>query len=340
MELVFEAASEEAPGARWQALFRARWPAYKAWYLAEGIAARPTYLRCRTALRRHMPELVPVYEHLCALAGGSDLSARFLSLYRPPPYISGCSQAVWRGGEPVLIRNYDYDPRLCDGLILDTAWSGGRVIAAIDCLWGCLDGINEAGLAVSLSFGGRRAVGDGFGIPIVLRYVLEFCGTAAEAAEVLRRVPTHMAYNVTAIDRTGAFFTAQLAPDRPALIGQAPLATNHQGEIEWQRHADATASIERERFLSSLLSKPATSAPQLADAFLRRPLYSRAYERGYGTLYTAIYRPARGEVEYRWPEVSWTFSFAAFEEGVIRIHLLSETVKPMPATVTGGEADA
>jgi predicted choloylglycine hydrolase len=287
-----------------------------------------------------MPELMPIYEHLCALAGGSDLSARFLSLYRPPPYISGCSQAVWRGGEPVLIRNYDYDPRLCDGLILDTAWSGGRVIAAIDCLWGCLDGINEAGLAVSLSFGGRRAVGDGFGIPIVLRYVLEFCGTAAEAAEVLRRVPTHMAYNVTAIDRTGAFFTAQLAPDRPALIGQAPLATNHQGEIEWQRHADATASIERERFLSSLLSKPATSAPQLADAFLRRPLYSRAYERGYGTLYTAIYRPARGEVEYRWPEVSWTFSFAAFEEGVIRIHLLSETVKPMPATVTGGEADA
>jgi hypothetical protein len=82
------------------------------------------------------------------------------------------------------------------------------------------------------------------------------------------------------------------------------------------------------------------SAPQLADAFLRPPLHSQAYERGYGTLYTAIYRPARGEVEYRWPEVSWTFSFAAFEEGVIRIHLLSETVKPMPATVTGGEADA
>ena len=118
--------------------------------------------------------------------------------------------------------------------------------------------MNEAGLAVSLSFGGRRAVGDGFGIPIVLRYVLEFCRTAAEAAEVLRRVPTHMAYNVTAIDRTGAFFTAQLAPDRPALIGEAPLATNHQGEVEWQRHADATASVERERFLSGLLAKPAT----------------------------------------------------------------------------------
>ena len=325
MELVFEALREGVPGARWQALFRARWPAYKAWYLTEGIAARPTYLQCISALRRHMPELMPIYERLCALAGGSDLSARFLSLYRPPPYISGCSQAVWRGGEPVLVRNYDYDPRLCDGLILDTAWCGGRVIAAIDSLWGCLDGMNEAGLAVSLSFGGRRAIGDGFGIPIVLRYVLEFCRTAADAADVLRRVPTHMAYNVTAIDRTGAFFTAQLAPDRPVLISQAPLATNHQGEVEWQRHADATLSIERVRFLVRQLSRRGMSAPQLAEAFLRPPLHSKAYERGYGTLYTAIYRPARGEVEYRWPGLSWTFSFAAFGEGVRRIHLLSET---------------
>jgi predicted choloylglycine hydrolase len=301
MELVFAAVQEQAPGDRWQSLFRPRWPAYKTWYLAEGIAARPTYLQCRTALRRHMPELTPLYERLCALAGGSDLSARFLSLYRPPSYISGCSQAVWRGGEPVLVRNYDFDPRLCDALIMDTAWSNGRVIASVDCLWGCLDGMNQAGLAVSLSFGGRRTVGDGFGIPIVLRYVLEFCRTAAQAAEVLRRVPTHMDYNVTALDRTGAFFTAQLSPDRPALISQAPVATNHQGEVEWQGHADATASLERERFLSDLLAQPATTAPKLADAFLRQPLHSSAYERGFGTLYTAIYRPARGEVEYRWP---------------------------------------
>jgi predicted choloylglycine hydrolase len=117
------------------------------------------------------------------------------------------------------------------------------------------------------------------------------------------------------------------------------VATNHQGEIEWQRHADATASVERERFLSGLLSKTATTAPRLADAFLRPPLHSKAYERGYGTLYTAIYRPARGEVEYRWPDISWAFSFADFGEGVRRIHLPSETAQPMAAVVTGGAAD-
>ena len=195
MELVFDAVQEAEPGPKWRALFHERWPAYRAWYLSEGIEARQTYLACVTALRRHMPELLPVYERLCALAGGSDLSARFLSLYRPPAYITGCSQAVWSSSdgddEPVLIRNYDYSPHLCDGLILDTRWSGGgrRVIAMADCLWGCLDGMNDAGLAVSLSFGGRRVVGDGFGIPVVLRYALEFCATAAEATVVLQRVP-------------------------------------------------------------------------------------------------------------------------------------------------------
>jgi len=327
MEIRFEAVSEAAPGAKWQELFRARWPAYRAWYLTEGIGARPTYLACLTALRRHMPELTPIYERLCALAGGSDLSARFLSLYRPPPYISGCSQAVWHQGEPALIRNYDYAPQLCDGLILDTRWSGTRVIAASDCLWGCLDGMNEAGLVVSLSFGGRPAVGDGFGIPIVLRYVLEFCRAASDAADVLRRVPTHMAYNVTGVDRSGRFFTAYLSPDRPAEITEAPVATNHQRTIEWHRHAEATGSAERERHLSRLLRDPAMTAEKLADAFLRRPLHSSAYERGFGTLYTAIYRPGRGEVEYRWPKLSRTFSFAAFDEGAQPVQLMPGTAR-------------
>ena len=58
-----------------------------------------------------------------------------------------------------------------------------------DGLWGLVDGMNDAGLAVSLTFGGRRVVGDGFGVPLILRYVLQTCATADEAGEVLARVP-------------------------------------------------------------------------------------------------------------------------------------------------------
>ena len=56
------------------------------------------------------------------------------------------------------------------------------------------------------------------------------------------------------------------------------MANNHQGEIEWHHHADATANLERERYLSSLLATPAMTAPKVADAFLRQPLCSSAYE--------------------------------------------------------------
>ena len=93
-----------------------------------------------------------------------------------------------------------------------------------DCLWGLLDGLNHAGLAASLTFGGRRAVGDGFWIPLVIRYLLETCETVAEAQAVLARVPVHAAQNVTLLDRTGAVVTACLSPDREPDFSEVPAA--------------------------------------------------------------------------------------------------------------------
>ncbi|MEO6444518.1 MAG: C45 family peptidase [Gemmatimonadaceae bacterium] len=141
------------------------------------------------ALRTHMPELLPTYERLVELAGGSDSVARLLSLWCPTPYLTACSQAVWRGGPPILARNYDYHPMLWDAVQLVTSWTGRRVVGMSDSLWGLLDGINEDGLVVSLSFGGRKAVGEGFGMPLILRYVLETCRTVEEGVATLLRIP-------------------------------------------------------------------------------------------------------------------------------------------------------
>jgi hypothetical protein len=41
------------------------------------------------------------------------------------------------------------------------------------------------------------------------RHVLEVCGTAEEAVRVLRRIPVHMSYNVTALDRSGRWATVR-----------------------------------------------------------------------------------------------------------------------------------
>ena len=319
MELTFTAFSEDRPGPAWGALFQRLWPAYRRWYLREGIEERPTYLACRRALKAHMPELLSLYEDLCELAGGGDLAARFLSLYRPPAYLSGCSQAVWPGREPLLVRNYDYSPLAFDAAILRTRWLGRTVMGMSDCLIGLIDGMNDAGLAVSLTFGGRRAVAEGFGVPIILRYVLETCDTAAEAARVLARVPSHMAYNVTALDAKGRFVTVYLSADREAIVTNAPVATNHQEHVEWGQHARATATVERERYILQRLMKRDTGQDSFIDAFLRPPLYALGYSRGNGTLFTAAYWPQRRSASYIWPAVEWRLGLEDFTAGTRRI---------------------
>jgi predicted choloylglycine hydrolase len=308
----FRCLREDRPGAAWAALFAEAWPAYERWFLLEGDAARPARSEAEDALARHMPELLPTYRELLALAGDSDLVARFLAHYRPTPYMAGCSQVVSGAAEPFLIRNYDYHPELWEAALVHSAWSKTRVIAMSECLWGVLDGMNEHGLAVSLAFGGRRVVGDGFGIPLVLRYVLEFCRTTRAATEALARIPSHMAYNVSVVDALGTYATVQVAPDRPAAVLRSGVATNHQGHVEWPAHASLTATTERERFLAARLADPEESRERLARRFLERPLYSRDYERAFGTLYTALYLPARGELELTWPGRTLARSFADF----------------------------
>ena len=327
--LTFQAMSEAAPGDKWRGCFQRLWPAYRKWFLSEGIEARQTYLAGFRAFRQYMPELLPTYEQLVELVGGKDLQARFLSFYCPPPYLSGCSQAVWPGDDPMLIRNYDYSPALSDGLILETCWNGRWVVGMSDGLFGLVDGMNESGLALSLTFGGRTIVGDGFGVPLIVRYVLEFCSDARQAAEALKRIPCHMSYNVTVVDRGGRHFTAYLSPDGGTVITDARVATNHQERVEWHRHARATATVERERFLLHRLTLHDEPADRFIAAFEKPPLYSTAYNRGFGTLYTAIYWPRRGEAEFRWPGRIWPQRIGALVEGVRHI------VYPMSAGASG-----
>lgn len=317
MQLVFEAVSEPRPGPKWQALFRRYWPAYRAWYLSRRGPNEPSGREAKQALRRYMPELVPTYERLIELTGGDELAARLLSCYRPPAYLVGCSQAVLSkpGRQRVLVRNYDLDPRLNEGLILHSAWNGRQVIATSEFMWGVADGMNDAGLALSLAFGGSRTVGDGFGIPLILRYVLEVCDDLSDAIEVLGRVPSHMAYNITLLDRHGECATVQVAPNRPARILKLPVATNHQGAVEWAEHARFTATLEREKVLSARIADGPATERDLIRTFLRPPLYNTDYSNGFGTLYTAVYRPDQGTVQWQWPEAGWSQSFATFREG-------------------------
>ena len=151
--------------------------------------------------------------------------------------------------------------------------------------------------------------------------LIESVSTVAEAARVLRRLPVHMAYNILLLDRSGDFTTAYTRPDGSTILYRTPASTNHQDRIAWARHAAATATLERERRLFELLGNRQLSETGFTNAFLQPPLFQTNYHKGYGTLYTAIYRPAAGKVEYRWPNRTLTLGLSDFSDQTVTVEL-------------------
>ncbi len=345
LSLEFRAVIEPTPGPALRAVFRRNWPAYHRWMLKRTDTG-PTAQYGASQLHAHMPELTPIYRAILELVrqdadrrahddtdadggggsgggGGDDDRARFLSLFAPTPIIRGCSQAVFSGdGAPMLIRNYDHAPHLCEGIVLASRWGGVTVNAVTDCLWGALDGVNDAGLVVALAFGGRKVVGHGFAASLIARYLLQTCATVRDALHALARLPVYMAYNFTLLDRAGEHATAYTAPDRPPIFEATPHSTNHQLGVEWPEYAHFTQTIERRAHLAAALTTiPDTRAA--IDTFLRPPLFRYDYRRGSGTLYTALYDPRAPTVSLHWHGQSALFDPDAPRPARVRVRYLT-----------------
>jgi hypothetical protein len=106
-----------------------------------------------------------------------------------------------------------------------------------------------------------------------------------------------------------------LAPDRAPVVRKIPATTNHQKQVEWQQHADATGTIEREQLLFMRLASSWETPQRFIQRFMEPPLYSRDYVRGFGTLYTAIYRPLELSMQLMWPRHVWNKHIHHFQEG-------------------------
>ena len=322
MELVIEAVAEAAPGNEFKRRFERLWPHYRRWYVADGQPERPTFLACERALTRHLPQLLPTWQRVVELVGGGDLEARFLSLYCPPPYITACSQAAWIGEQPYCCATTTTVPRCTRACSGAPAWNGRGVIAMSDCLLGALDGVNDAGLAVSLSFGGSTEVGEGFGAPLLVRYLLEFCATTREASAVLRQCrctwPTTSSSSIAMRD----YVTAFAYPGERTILGTSrpPPITRTDGLAaprRRDRHAGARAPLagppqspahdggraDRGAAAPAPLSDPATITAT-----------ERSTRRSTG--------PALGTVSLHWPaSAPWTQSMSGFAAGSRRVVL-------------------
>jgi predicted choloylglycine hydrolase len=310
---------EPGIGENWLSFYKHSIEEYKKWFLKEGEFNRPDYQTCHMAIKKYMPEFEDFWLDIIKLTNATDLEARLLSFYNPAPYVSGCSQAVWSKPTPILVRNYDYGIELSETRILKSKWFNTAVIASTDCLWGVLDGINEHGLSLSLSFGGSSDRADGFGIPIILRYILEFSKTTNEAVEVLQRVPAHMAYNITIIDAEFNVKTVEITPGKINKVSHIPLAVNHQGDFVLNNYSIFSKSMERKKSLIDKLYNPWMTAEGFIDGFAYAPLFTDNYAEGFGTMYTAIYNPSLKAAEFRWKGINKQVSFTNFLPEVFQV---------------------
>lgn len=312
MTLTFDAVAEPMPGPKWTARWNRSWPAYEAWFIARNGDQGPPRKECRKALKRYMPELVVTYDRLVVLAGGSDRAARFLSTWCPPTYLGGCSLAAVANKKDVrLVRNYDLSPELNEGLLLRTEWSGRAVMGMVEFLWGLSDGINNAGLSVALAYGGRSESGEGFGITTIVRYLLETCDTVDEALSALKRVPSHMAYNLVLADASGQTASVELAPGGGVTVMPTAIATNHQSGKTLADRPAFTRTFERRAHLEQLRRKPR----KLNRQFLKAPLLQNRYAQGFGTLFTAEYDPRQLTLGLTIKGDRWKQAIHEFTEG-------------------------
>jgi predicted choloylglycine hydrolase len=285
---------------RWAAHARGRWPEMEGLLTEDGRTPEGAD-RVRALFRAHMPELAPVLDRL---AGQLDRPAAgaFLTHAALRPFSPGCTQI---GRDGTLLRNYDLRPDQCEGTIVSSHFLR-PVIGMQDMLWGLLDGMNDAGLAISLTWGGRSVYGRGFAILILVRYLLETCETVDEAVERLRRLPVAVPQNLTLVDPSRAV-TVFVGPDIPLTVAPDACAANHQ---------HLPVPDEQERAMGTQERLDAIRAAGVnVPAMLKPPLYRPVDEQGSRTLYTAHYRPLEGRVTYYWPGESWPQSFAGFTSG-------------------------
>jgi predicted choloylglycine hydrolase len=166
--------------------------------------------------------------------------------------------------------------------------------------------MNDAGLAVSLTFGGRFVSGPGFSVLIVVRYLLETCSTVGQALAKLATLPVSLAQNLTLVDPARAV-TAYVGPDLAMTIAGDACATNHQQFPVPDEQEKFSRTQER---LAAIRAAGAAAAD--VAVMLKPPLYQTAYDQGMGTVYTARYRPGEGRVTYYWPGTTWEQPFEKF----------------------------
>lgn len=241
----------------------------------------------------------------------------------------GCSHFVIlhensQGNEIIHARNYDYD--YSEVPILITARTSGKNYnTGFNCkIFGRFDGMNEQGLCITTSSVDLKHTGrmcNGFVFPMIVRAMLEQCSCTYEAKEMLMGIPYAEYRNFLLSDKSGTAMLIEVSPDKKLvkninvdnqygfLCSANHFILEQDSDLQPVRH-----SIVRQQQMEQALSSGKTMTLEDVKAFLgtRYPngLAFPYYREGMGTLWSAIYEPARSvqHICYGSPESGkWEF---------------------------------
>lgn len=209
----------------------------------------------------------------------------------------GCSQFFLNG---YLARNYDDAPGAVEGEFAVSTPTGsfksfGSTIGYLE----RLDGINEKGVAVSLTFGaGHPPIQHGIGSAMFTRIVLDKAGSVEEAIELFEKAPYVTPNNVMIADSSGNAVVIE------ASAGQYHIRKPEEGIFicansylapEMRKHQRINNKTTKWREQAMLRKEPNLANRAELMNFLTTDfpdgLFEPYYSVGLGTLWSVIYHP-------------------------------------------------
>lgn len=142
--------------------------------------------------------------------------------------------ATYNGSEMLMGRNFDMTLDLKKYTESSLVCPKGRYryIGHSDVFIGKVDGINEKGLAVAMTYVPGNNKYPGVNFYFIIRFILENCSNVEEAIKILSKVQTSTSNNYLLADSTGGMAVAEVTPSsifirRPSIGEEFIVCTNH-----------------------------------------------------------------------------------------------------------------
>lgn len=172
------------------------------------------------------------------------------------------------------------------------------------------DGVNDQGLAAGLTALYPHARKPGFNSGILIRFLLEKCGTVAEALAQIQKLPLATSQTITLADKTGAIAVAECSPAAVSILHPQPeepfvVATNnfHSAQMKPLRNpegVDDWRSEERYQTAYRALSenKRAYSTMFIQSVLAGKHGFLCQYDRAQNadTVWSVVYDLKRGQI--------------------------------------------